>query len=53
MSSKYGQLASLGLLCLTTFGVFYGAFDALEYLSLMVFGTVSGLYFVYQEWKGN
>lgn len=53
MSSKYGQLASLALLGLSMFGLFYGAFDAIEFMSLMVFGTVSGLYFIRQEWKGE
>jgi len=53
MSNRIGQMACIALLCLTEVGVFANAFSFVEFLALMVFGTVAGCYFVYREMAGE
>jgi uncharacterized membrane protein len=49
MSNRLGYLASIALFFLAIIGLTQGFYDALEFICLVLFGTISGCYFVYQE----
>jgi len=53
MSNRLGYLASIVLFFLAIIGLTQGIYDALDFVCLIAFGTVSGCYFVYQEWIGE
>jgi uncharacterized membrane protein len=53
MSNRLGYLASITLFFLAIIGLTQGFYDAFEFVCLIAFGTVSGLYFVYQEFIGE
>jgi hypothetical protein len=53
MFYKTGYLCSLVLMCLTVFALSTGAIDAAAFIACIVYGTVSGCFFVYQEFKGE
>jgi len=48
-----GYLASLVLMCLAVFALCTGAIDAAAFIACIIYGTVSGCFFVYQEFKGE
>jgi uncharacterized membrane protein len=49
MSNRLGYLASIALFFCAIIGLTQGFYDAFEFICLVLFGTVSGCYFVYQE----
>jgi len=53
MSNRLGYFASIALFFCAIIGLTQGVYDALEFICLIAFGTVSGCYFVYQEFKGE
>jgi hypothetical protein len=53
MFYKTGYLSSLVLMCLAVFALSTGAIDAYGFIACIVYGTVSGCFFVYQEFKGE
>jgi hypothetical protein len=53
MSNRIGLMACIALLCLTEVGVFFNAFNFVEFVALMVFGTAAGVYFVCRDYKGE
>ena len=48
-----GYLASLVLMCLAVFALSTGAIDAAAFVACVIYGTVSGCYFVYRDYKGE
>lgn len=48
-----GYLASLVLMCLALAGLFTGAIGVYAFMACIVYGVVTGCYFVYLEMKGD
>jgi len=48
-----GFLATLILMWLSVVGLFYGAVDVYAFIALIIYGTVSGCYFVYRDYMGE
>ena len=51
--NSIGYLATLVLMCLSVLGLFYGAVDVYAFIALILYGTVSGCYFVYRDYVGE
>jgi len=48
-----GYLAALVLMCLSVIGLVSGAVSVFSFIALIIYGTVSGCYFVYRDYMGE